>query len=111
MKYINNILLALILSVLINYMLILIQAKRRKTGRSMLVSEVECDSHVDEPRWNTMKAISRFSFVGLCTILARFIIRALIESALSGGGSDSDSGGGSGGGGGGFSGGGGSHRF
>lgn len=111
MKYINNVLLALILSVLINYALILVQAKGRKTGRSMLVSEVECDSHVDEPRWNTMKAISRFSFVGLCTILARFILRALIESALSGGGSDSDSGSGSGGSGGGFSGGGGSHRF
>ena len=59
--------------------------------------------------WNTLQSVSAFSFVALCTVLARFMIRAMLEAGFSGGGGggSSSSGGSSGG----PSGSGGSHRF
>ena len=115
MKYINNALLALILSVLINYMILVLLAGRRGSGReSMVAGDVKAPT-VGRPVWRTMESVTKFSFVALCTLLMRFILRALIESAFSGGGGSSgDSSGGSFGGSSGSSGGsgsGGSHRF
>ena len=109
MKYINNALLALILAVLINYGIISWQASKRRTARAMVCGNPNYMPKVKKSRWSATKAVEVFSFTGLCTVLVRFIIEALMEGAFDGDGGSS--GGSSGGGGGGASGSGGSHRF
>lgn len=113
MKYINNALLALILAVLINYAIITTQAAKRRSKQERIFGNADYLPTVRGAKWSVTKSVRVFSFTGLCTILARFIIRAILEGSSSGGGGGSSSGGGgfSGGGGGGASGSGGSHRF
>ena len=113
MKYINNALLALILAVLINYAIITTQAAKRRSKQERIFGNADYLPTVRGANWIVTKSVRVFSFTGLCTILARFIIRAILEGSSSGGGGGSSSGGGgfSGGGGGGASGSGGSHRF
>ena len=116
MKYINNALLALILAVLINYGIISAQAARRRAGRAMVSGDENYVPKVNARRWTTTNIVKALSFTGICTIIVRFIIEAMLESGggggSSGGGGGSSGGGGrSSGGGGGASGGGGSHRF
>ena len=116
MKYINNALLALILAVLINYGIISAQAAKRRAGRAMISGDENYAPSVKARRWITTNTVKALSFTGICTVIVRFIIEAMLESGggggSSGGGGGSSSGGGSfGGGGGGASGGGGSHRF
>ena len=110
MKYINNALLALILAVLLNYLALCLQSMKRSSGRESMVAGSINEPRVSGVRWNTLQSVSAFSFVALCTVLARFIIQAMLESGFSGGGGgggSSSSGGSSGG----ASGSGGSHRF
>lgn len=109
MKYINNALLALILAVLINYGIISAQAAKRRAGRAKVSGDEGCVPRVKAGRWSTTNTVKTLSFTAICTVIARFIIEAMLES--SGGGGSSGRGGGSHGGGGGASGGGGSHRF
>ena len=110
MKYINNALLALILAVLLNYLALCLQSMKRSSGRESMVAGSINEPRVSGVRWNTLQSVSVFSFVALCTVLARFIIQAMLESGFSGGGGgggSSSSGGSSSG----ASGSGGSHRF
>ena len=109
MKYINNALLALILAVLINYLALCLQSMKRSSGRESMVAGSVNAPKVSGVHWNTLQSVSAFSFVALCTVLARFMIRAMLEAGFSGGGGggSSSSGGSSGG----PSGSGGSHRF
>ena len=128
MKYINNTLLALILSVLINYGIISAQAAKRRAGRAMVSGDenrragramVSGDENyepkVKPRRWTTINTVKALSFTGICTVILRLIIESALEGG--GGGGSSSGGGGSSHGGGGFSGGGhasgggGSHRF
>lgn len=113
MKYINNALLALILAVLINYAIISTQAAKRRISRDRIFGNADYMPTVKGSNWSVSKSVKVFSFTGLCTILARFIIQAMLEGSSSGGSGGGSSGGGgfSGGGGGGASGSGGSHRF
>ena len=112
MKYINNALLALILAVLINYAIISTQASKRRISRDKIFGDEKYVPSVKGTNWSVSKSVKVFSFTGFCTILARFIIQAILEGSSSGGGGSSSGGGGfSGGGGGGASGSGGSHRF
>ena len=115
MKYINNALLALILSVLINYGIISAQAAKRRAGRAMVSGDENYEPKVKPRRWTTINTVKALSFTGICTVILRLIIESALEGG--GGGGSSSGGGGSSHGGGGFSGGGhasgggGSHRF
>ena len=115
MKYINNALLALILAVLLNYGIISAQAAKRRAGRAKVSGDENYVPKVKAGRWSTMNTVKALSFTGICTVIVRLIIEAMLESGggsgSSGGGGSSRGGGLSGGGGGGASGGGGSHRF
>lgn len=111
MKYINNALLALILAVLINYAIISTQAAKRRISRDKIFGNADYKPNVKGSKWSVSKSVKVFSFTGLCTILARFIIRAMLEGSSSGGSGGGSSGGGGFSGGGGASGSGGSHRF
>ncbi|MBR3166113.1 MAG: TPM domain-containing protein, partial [Lachnospiraceae bacterium] len=110
MKYINNALLALILAVLLNYLALCLQSMKRSSGRESMVAGSINEPRVSGVRWNTLQSVSAFSFVALCTVLARLIIEAMLEGGFGGGG-DGGGGSSSGGSSGGASGSGGSHRF
>lgn len=111
MKYINNALLALILAVLINYAIISAQAAIRRADRDAIFGNEDYLPEVKGSDWSAAKAVRVFSFTGLCTILLRFVLEAIIQGILDGDGGSSGGGSHGGGGGGGASGGGGSHRF
>ena len=124
MKYINNALLSLILSILLMYGFISLRTvfKAQEADAMPLVSNTRCDVRVDSPKTKVINSVRKLSFTGLCTVglyyLLRFALEVALESLFSGdGGSGSHGSGGSshssgsGGSHSGGSGGGGSHRF
>ena len=120
MKYINNALLALILSIMIMYLLISSRTifKTRSADAMPLVSTTTCYFNISDRQVDKQTTHSALSFTGLCTVFLIQFLKIALEAMLTGGsgggggshGSGGHSGGGHSGGGGGHSGGG-SHKF
>ena len=120
MKYIGNGLMALTLSILLNYLLIGLLMRDKKSDTEALIGAPtgRIDHKNDSER--VLSRVGKFSMGLLLGRIILFVLRIafslLAEGGGGGGGSSSSGGGGSshsggGGGGGGHSGGGGSHRF
>ena len=120
MKYIGNALMALTVSILLNYLILGLLMKEKKNKNEKLIgAPMGTLSHANDSQ-HVLQTSEKFSFGLMLGLIILFILKIAFSLLQGGGGSGGGSGGGgshsSGGGGGGHSGGGhsgggGSHRF